>query len=224
MKSFRFILLSIVIYLFIKSISAQEKDFQVWTGITLKKDIADKIRISLEEGFRFDQNASSLKKYYTDVGLGYYLFKPLRISAYYRFTKANELTHYETRHRYYFDLLFKHRISQVNFSLRSRYQNRYIDAIERPWISETHQYNRNKVAVKYDIQNNPVTPYISGELFYAINSSMGSYINKSRIKVGLEYRINKSHELELSYMIQNELNTAYPLSSYVLGINYTVDL
>jgi hypothetical protein len=79
----------------------------------------------------------------------------------------------------------------------------------------------NKLKVKYDIRNFPVTPSFSVETFYQLNNPDGNQFNKLRYTLSFGYRLNKQNELECYGLINNKINVSNPSKSYVLGIGYT---
>ena len=72
--------------------------------------------------------------------------------------------------------------------------------------------------VKLDLEKK-YTPYISAELFTDVKARLN---NKVRYAMGVNYRINKLHELGFYFMHQREFNVEDPYFDYIWGVNYSI--
>lgn len=213
-----FTFLSLLIFLNSNSFS-QSKDFQIWTGGSIDIVIIDDLSFEVEEEFRLENNSTNLGKALTNIGLSYKLTDFMNVSGTYRFYKNNSLSSgFYNEHRYYFDLSFSEKINKFKLKYRSRYQSNILSELDTYLENEQEIYNRNKFSVIYNISNNPISPYIAFESYLKLTGI--KKFDKNRCRVGFEYKINKKSELDISYMIQTEINSKNPDTDYILGVSY----
>lgn len=211
-----------LIFIFISGFTfSQEKDFEIWTGAAVKSNFLKILEISVEEQLRFNNNATQISKYFTDIGLSYDITKSIEISGFYRYIRFRQLDgNYNSRHRFYTDLSFKKDIRRFQLTFRSRYQARYVDIVYRDLGYLQKNYSRNKVSIQYFHRKYPINFVISNEWYYQINRYEGSKFDKYRIGFGVDYVINPNKNIKVSYTIQREINVANPLYSYILELGY----
>ena len=200
---------------------AQDKDFELWTGVALEANLFKNISFDLEEEIRFRNNASEFAVYFTDAGISIDLLKRFTFSGNYRFIRNKELTdNYSNIHRYYFDLSYSKNINRFAFIFRTRYQIRYenVYSSESGYLPE--KYSRNKFGLTYNIYRSPLKVRLWGEFFYQLNNPEGNKIDKIRYAPELRYVINKSNELKIFYIIEKEYYIENPSIIYILGISY----
>ena len=200
---------------------AQINDFELWSGVQLRKNITKKLRVSFEEEIRFNENISDIKKFYSEIGLSYRLNKHIRFAARYRFTENKTiLSYYSTRHRIMADISLRYKISRLFIAFRSRYQIKYIDIYSSETGFVPRNHSRNKLSLKYNIRKNPVSPFTSGELYYQLNNPEGNQLDKLRYTAGFEYNINKKNSFDIYFRIQQQINVNNPVKSYIIGVKY----
>ncbi len=216
------LLLLVLLFITIGFTQAQINDFELWTGVKLSKKINDKLSISFEEEFRFNENATSIKKFHSDIGVSYKLHSKIKLGVYYRFIQKQKINHnYSSRHRYYINLTISENIQRLKISIRNRFQTKYTDLYSDDMGMVPNNYLREKLAFEYNIRKNPVTPYISGEIYYQLNGINSHQFNKYRITAGVKRKINNNSSIGLYYRQQNQFNVENPAHSYILGISYS---
>ncbi len=222
---FKIVLLLLFIQLFINALTAQNNDFEIWSGIGVKKKISDRISAVFTEEVRFNDNATSVDKFFSDIGILYKLTYKLKIGTYYRFIKTRELNaNYHNQHRYYFDLIYTERKNRLKISNRLRFQSKYNNIYGDATGFVPSNYFRNKISAEYDIKNSKITPNLSVELYYKTTGKNKNQFNKVRFTGGLEYKLSKKSRVGVFYRIQNSFNVKYPLTSYILGTGYSYKL
>jgi len=220
----RFFIIVVILLIFNTKIFTQTKDFQIWSTAGIEKKINKNISVSLEEEARFYNNASFLKKYFTDIGIDYEFLRFFDASVNYRFiTNRDYDSNFKNQKRYYFDLSIKQSYSSFRFSFRTRYQIQQENSIQKEMGELDEKYSRNKISIEYNIPNFPVSPNFASELFYKIDKTYNSFFDKIRYTFGAEYSINNDNQLEIYYMIQNEINQSFPEYSYIFGVSYKYD-
>lgn len=211
----------IFVLFFISSSSAQQNDFGVWGSIAVTHKFSRKLSATIEEQFRFNQNASNLVQYFTDAGLEYSISKKFKVALCYRFINSDQYTYYSKRHRLYADLSYKTKSSRLQLLLRTRLQEQQQDIHSSEHGRIPAWYSRNKITAKIDL-NKKYSPYVSAELFYMISAPNedGGIIDKMRYAAGVEYEFNRVHAIDLYYLIQQDKNVNDPLTDFVVGLGY----
>ena len=198
----------------------QVNDFQIRTGVTLKKDFTKKINLQLDEQIRLYENVSRIKQFYTEVSAEYQLNKHIDFAANYRFIQKQENTVFGTIHRLCFDVALKQKISKFTISLRSRYKKEFYHAwfyYENPL--DPTQYLRNKLTIETKLIKK-LNIYLSPEFYYQLDNSEGNIFDKARYEAGIDYKVNKKKYLNLFFMLQKQMNVSKADTDYILGLNY----
>lgn len=212
---------ALLFLLFISSAAAQQNDFGIWASVAARHKFSQKLTATVEEQFRFNQNATAIAQYFTDAGIEYSLSKKFKVALNYRFINNFQNTYYSKRHRFYADLSYKVKYSRFQFLLRTRLQEQQQDIYSSDHGYIPAWYSRNKLTVKLDL-NKKYTPYASVEAFYMISTpnTDGSFIDKMRYAAGFEYEFNRVHALDLFYLIQQDKNVNKPVTDFVAGVGY----
>jgi len=222
----RILILSILSLLLLLPINleAQEttvtSDLEMWNNIAISKKIGDRWKVSLEEEFRFTEDISRFDIFFTDLGLDYKINKHFSAGVNYRFYQnQNSDGDFVTQHRFSTNINYKQKLDRFTFEYRLQFQNKDEDFLSGN--SENNVYNlRNKISVDYDIKNFKLEPYFQAEIFRKYETGEESYFNKMRWKLGASYPVTRKSDIELFYIIDNELNQSYPKTTYVLGLGY----
>lgn len=220
MSPLRRYLFLLLLVLFSAASFSQVNDAGLWLSLNAEKKITPDFSATLSEEFRFNENITELGTFFTDAGLTYKINKVIRISGNYRFTNKRRLDDsYSKRHRYYFDLSMRKKLSSVIFILRTRFQSQYADVYSSAGGTVPSNYSRNKLSFRFDLDKK-YSPYISTELFTPLNKSDAFYIDKARYCAGIVYDINRMHAIDVFYMIQQQYNTVDPQRDFIIGIGY----
>lgn len=205
----------------ISSAYAQQNDFGVWGSIAVTHKFSRRLSASVEEQFRFNQNASNLVQYFSDAGLEYSISKKFKVAICYRFINSYQYTYYSKRHRLYADLSYKTKISLLQLLLRTRLQEQQQDIFSSEHGRIPAWYSRNKITAKIDL-NKKYAPYLSAELFYMLSAPNedGGLIDKMRYAAGVQYEFNRVHAVDFYYMIQQDKNVNDPVTDFVVGLGY----
>ena len=91
--------------------------------------------------------------------------------------------------------------------------------------SKNRHYLRSRLKVEYDIRNCPLTPFASYELSNNLAEAMD--LDKSRLVVGVDWKINKKHALSVGYLYERgadfELDDDGSGNTHVIDIGYKFD-
>lgn len=197
------------------SVFSQTEDFQIWSKLSLKKKINKEITIIFQQDVRLQQNASLFKDYITFLGGQYSFNKSFKIRGIYRYTHSPTIEDGTiNEHRFYADIMLRHKIDRFRLKYRGRYQLKYIQFDINRW-----HYLRNRFTVEYNIPKIPLTPYTEYEFYYSLNNPVENSVIRSRYTLGADYKINKRMSVYSYYrlIIRREyLKTPY--NNYILGV------
>ncbi|MDO9255146.1 MAG: DUF2490 domain-containing protein [Bacteroidales bacterium] len=210
--------------LFSSPLMGQEKDAGLWTSVSFEAKLVKKAAFNISQEFRFNENITELGAAFTDAGLSYKLNKHFQFAVNYRFTQRHRVDdYYSFRHRFYADIKYSHKLKPFGISLRTRFQDQYSDIGRASDGGIPEYYLRNKLSLGLDL-NKRYSPYISVELFSPLNYPRYNAFDNIRTTAGIEYAISKHHKIDISYMIQKEVNVSEPQMDFVLGLGYSYKL
>ena len=143
------------------------------------------------------------------------------------------------KHRVSFDVTGSHDFGRFSFSLRERVQythndsttvtrdkyrglqngTLYLDETDSKTIDAKDKWVlRSRLQVEYNISHSRFTPYAYAELFNSMNDGMA--LDKLRLSIGSEYKINKKNSLKIGYIFNSSNDDDEP-KGHILGISYT---
>lgn len=76
---------------------------------------------------------------------------------------------------------------------------------------------RSKITAQYDTRRCPIDPYVSGEYGCGLNY----HANKWKFEAGTDYKLNKTHKLNLFYRYLTENDDDEP-NGHLVGIGYSI--
>lgn len=204
--------------IFSKSFS-QNQDFETWTGITIKKRISSKTELKLREEIRLSENSLQINNVFTDFGVLYKISESFNAGIYYRYIRKSNYPNFINQHKIYGDIEYNKPINNFILKYRLRFQTKYSEIYSCDYGLIPANTLRNKISISYKIKDKPIVPKVSADAFLPVN-----YINyafyKIRTSIGFKYKINKYNSVNLSFIIDKELNTTNPLTSNILALNY----
>jgi hypothetical protein len=195
---------------------AQEKDFGLWTQVSLEKKFTPRFSIQIREALRLDENATRIAVHYSQAIVSYKLTKNFALNVAYRNSQRfrfDETVSY--RSRFQADLIYKTKFKKLEFEIQERIQTQFTDINRSSDWRTPKNTMRSRFTVSYDFGKR-ITPFFYYELFYHINNNF----DNQRFRLGLDYEINKKQGMTLFYMLDQELNSNNPLSTYALGLSY----
>jgi hypothetical protein len=205
-------------------VRAQQKDFQCWTSAQIGLAATKNLSVHLEEEVRFKENCTQINKQINDLGISIKLNKYIKTSLYYR-VMANWKTpdDHEWRQGFFADLAVKYGTGRLTMGYRARFQSDRIELNENEDRLFGKVVNRHKVSVEYNVRNLPLTPFAEGELFFLLQNHQNNMSNY-RAWLGLTYAAGKNHKFSIKYGMDREVMTKDPLTSYIIAVNYSVNL
>ena len=186
-------------------IAQRPTDLELWSGGTVNFKFNKKLSLDLREQIRFDNNISTVKKSFTELGLKIKLGKRFGLKPAYRFNIKPGATF---EHRLSFDGNYKW--SKKGFPLILGYRMR----IQHKFINPK-TYLRNKFQVKYKLSK-LVDPFTAYELFFRFNGK--NEFRVSRLTVGFDWRITKNFKISTFYRIQDDIFVNSPERQNIIGL------
>lgn len=191
------------------------RDFQVWNTDAEEMKINDKLKVTLEEEFRWGDNASELYYQHYDIGLGYALNKSWDLKLSYRHVLEKKSGKFKVENEPNINATYKWNFLGCDMSNRFRLEYRHFD-----YQTDTWRY-RNMLTVKapWEFTRFKIRPFIADDLFIV---SKGAAINNNRFYSGLGFKITKNFEGDIHYLLQHtrtvgKTKTTWPHVN-VLGI------
>ena len=145
----------------------------------------------------------------------------------------------DSRHRVTASLQAAVELGQFKLSLRESFQYTHTDSAQYVkdkyrvdndiWTinsesdvksASNSQKLRSKITLDYNIPHWKYDPFVSYELFNAIDK--GFKVDKSRITAGVDFSFNKMHNFEVAYMWQNQHDDDEPAGSFIC-LSYKID-
>ena len=201
-------------------IFGQEKDFGIWYNIGISTDLSKNIELDISGAVRTFENASRMDEGFGEFGFTFNVLKNLSIGAKYRFTeKLEDNGTYYPRHKWIGDIKGGFDIGRFQVSERLRMQRQDKTYFENANDEIPDYYLRCKFKTTYKTRSFPLNPYASVETFSRIFETADRKIEKYRIGIGVDYKINNRHSVEAEYMFQRDYQPRLTDLS-ILGIGY----
>lgn len=198
------------------------RDFEVWTGASIKYKMNKKTSVSLEQQLRLKDDASTVDMFFTEMGLNRKIGEHFSVALGTRYIRKNDTEGkkqgYENQFRWNGDLAYQHNISRLSLVYRLRYQSRNQIGVDD--VNNTTW--RFKVGTEYNIKKWAFDPKFAAEIFNGVSSSEG--FNKLRLTAGTSYKMKNIGEISLYYRMEKELLGLYPMTTNIAGFNYKYTL
>jgi len=165
-----------------------------------------------------NENVTSVRNFFSEVGLGYRMNDMIKISGYYRYINRSMANgSFLPTSRFHVDLRLRYKAKPVILSYRTRFQTQRKTNNRE---DESEIFSRNRIAIQLDLDKR-FSPYVSTELYYDFKQGE---LYKVRYTAGVELDLKKRRELDLFYRLQREFNMNNPTYAYVVGIGYSYRL
>lgn len=201
------------------------RDLETWSYVGVNKKISETFSLKVYQGLRLNDNSSSVNQVLTDFSATY---KPSKLLSFagglrYVYNKTNS-GDFENNLRFNFDVGLKHDWDRFTFKYRLRFQTKNELGYSKSEGDFLRNGQRLKAEVNYNIKNWKFDPTFSTEIFRESGRYMLPSFNKIRFTLGTEYKIKKVGEIGLFYRIERELGVSYPMTTHILGANFTFNL
>ncbi len=224
----------VIFFLFsFSEIIAQNSTTGVWSTATIEYGYK-KWDFGGELEFRGRGIYDTLYRMSFQPEVSYAIIKPLEIGFSYTLINFYDAKYddYQIRNRFTPFIQGKLKADRFSFSLREKYEITYkdeSDRIKKNGKIDTYKLNpekvwRNKLKIDYNIPGVKLEPFVSAESFYQLNNPDGNRFEKIRYVVGLEYKFNKHHSIDISGILNHTIDKDEPGKEYILGIGYNFDI
>lgn len=185
-------------------------------GVEIPLDRFGKWDFSWNEQVRLHNNFKDLDKVVSSVGFSYKPIDYLRLGADYSLVNERNLSdgEWDMKHRVNFDVTGMYRAGRVKLSLRERVRVQFRgDSVCKYEHANPFVTLRTRFKVAYDIFQSRWEPYAFAELYSTLNApapvpnykdyplKRDNYINRVRVAVGAEYKINMQNRIDIYYML-----------------------
>ncbi len=201
--------------------NSQTQDAGGIASLAVSKSYGRNWGFKLEQEFRFNQNYSTYNRATTSLKATFnFLPKLLKAEGEYALIHQNRISYCEIRQRGSFGLSGKIEFRPFDISFTSKVQSTWRDNRTGYYKFNPKYVWRNKLECAYTIFGSPFKPYISGEVFYPVNTQYGAFIDGVRGIIGGEYRLNRRSSIELFYRIDQDIQKSNPLTMHYTGIGW----
>jgi len=199
-------------------------DFGHWNTISVEYKMKN-VELGLDQEWRIRDEYRRLNLFYTQPSVAYNIKKWFKSTLSYRFTqKLRNEDSFSYRHRFQWDIYLKEKIKEIGIGYRSRIQTEWIDLNVSELGNIPQWYWRHKIDLKYN-GFKKWTPYLGIEFRYQIKDPLNEEYDlgwrRARFFVGVEYKINKHHRIDMFYLTQQEFEISTPNELYISGLQYT---
>ncbi len=200
---------------------AQREDFQMRIGAAMDGKLSNQFDWNFGVEQRLRNNASMYDQFQVEPGVSYNPYDFLKIGVGYRYAyRLSRKQEFQSRHRAHIDVRLRQKADRWTFKYRTRLQYGFENFTSQELLGTNALIQRHSLGVDYDIFGSRFKPFVSGEIYHHLNKPGGSMITKTRFSLGTAYRLSFHSVVELSYLINKEVNIANPTTEYILGISY----
>jgi len=219
-----FVLVSIAIGAIDQEISAQDKDFGLWSSFQIETEWSDHFELDVEVGYRLKDNLKQRDESLIQAGLTYKYWW-ISASAGYRFANENVPSRtYSLSHRWITQMEFEPEWKRFNLGYRLRYQSQYTDISSSENGHIPDNFIRQRFQIDYNIRKFPVDPFFHYEVFTIMGKSLPAFSEKYRASAGVVIKINKDNSMKISYMKNDFINNNDQTESYILKLEYKLEI
>jgi hypothetical protein len=206
-----FILMGLILSLAVRAYAYNDGDFQVWNTEIQEYKINKKLKVALEEEFRWGDNAHEFYYQHYDLGLTYFLNKYWSIGGGYRQVYELSKRKFMPEEEPYLTATLFLSKKGFLFDSRNRFEYRHFDT-----KADSGRY-RNKFTVKYPLKiaKFEAQPFLSDEIFFGFGGT--NKFNQNRLSTGAGFNITKNIKAEIYYMLVTAKSSGKWIDSNVLG-------
>lgn len=205
------VIIGLVLFLMTKAYAYDDGDFQVWNTDTEELKVNDKVKIALEEEFRWGDNANQFYYHHYDLGLFYTLNKYLNVGGGYRQVYELKSGDFKPEEAPYVTATLFGDLKGFKLEDRSRMEYRHFNYQTDSW-----RY-RNKFTVKspWKFTRLEIQPYVSDEILIIFGAI--DQFNENRFSPGISFNLTKNIKAELYYMLRSTKGVDTWVDTNVLG-------
>lgn len=200
--------LSLFCVFFTQSLSAQaEHDFLYWIGAEVEWKFKPKWELGVAAEFRLEENASRPRNFFLQPAVKYTPLHYLSIGLGYRFDEryAYKEQYFYERHRIFLDISPEYERKRWKISWRTRFQAQFSSYHEAG--SDVPDMDlRNRFSVRYKWPKYSLYTSLATEIWSNLKPGEANGLDRFRLALENEYRINKKHRIQLMGLFQFGVN------------------
>lgn len=205
-------------------------DFGLWTSASFRYQSTKKLRLSLNQQFRLENNWHSFDRLIIEPEAQYKINKKWKMNLGIRYVGQNDnsgkVQGYENHFRVHADLIHGFKKWGMNFENRIRYQNKNEIGIQKIDGDYPAQAYRWRTSIHYNFKSWKLDPIVSAEFF--VNRQIGSLngfkawtgFTKHRYMIKTNHKLDENQKLQYFFMIEKETKIWKPQIDRILGVKY----
>ncbi len=200
-------------FLFSSPLTGQ--DFQTRASFEVAMDLTKDLEGSLELGQRFKYNSTAYDRSLLTAAVKYDLPKGFSIGAGARYLLVEDEGYIESRYRFHGDVNYRWKMSSFQIKVRDRIQYGFDDISS--YVSFGNKLtNRTRAGVQYDIFGIPISFYSSFEVYLVLNDPRNAPYSLNKVIAGMSWDLPKKLNLKMYYLLEAEVNRAYPQKAHII--------
>lgn len=195
---------------------------QFWFSAGVSRKIKYDLEVNLNTNLRLN-DYGQVKTLYQEASLKYSKLDWFKPSVEYRLvTNYDEYRIFDHSHRLNFNADFRHKVDQIKFGARFRYQM-YIGGFVTTGGDLDPSF-RIKPYLEWDKPKSKITPKIGVEFFYnPVYGPYGRRFDRVRYSASLDFNLPGSNELSLTYYFGQKFNAKNNYREHILSLEYTYE-
>jgi len=193
-----------------QSYAYDDGDFQIWHTENQEFKISKDFKTTLEEEFRWGDDASDFYYHHYDGGVVWGVNKYLDLGLNYRQVYEKKKNKFKEENRPHGNATLKWELEGFKFEDRNRIEYRHFDYQDDSW-----RY-RNKLTIKFPwkFTKIEIQPFLADEVFVDLNDNGFS---RNRFYSGLGMNFTKNIKAEVYYMLQSSKSSGKWTNANVFG-------
>lgn len=190
-------------------------DFQVWHTDVEEKKINEKFKISLEEEFRWGDNAGELYYHHYEPGLTYKVNSHLDLALKYRQIYDKKNSKFKQENQPNLNATLKWDFLGCSMDDRSRLEYRHFNYQPDSWLYR----NKFTVRLPWKFTKFGIQPYLSDEIFVNFYNTA---FTRNRFYAGFSFNLIKNLKAEIYYLLQSTKSSYAWTDANVFGTSLKI--
>ena len=203
----------------------QQKDFQSWWEFSLDKRLSNGFELSGEIEQRFKNNSLQYDRSLVTVAGEYRINEYLDVATGFRaILDSNREMELNAKYRLHMDATGRYSLSGFDLSLRVRFQYGFEDLLDPLFLDVNNFVNRNRLKVAHHIFGTRLGWFGAVESWHLLNDQPNRLLYKMRYSAGVQYTLNFKSQINIRYILEDELNVVNPMQSHILVFGFSHSL
>lgn len=202
--------------------ASQDSDFGIWYSAGAKAGVTRKIDAEIAAELRTFRSAGKVEQGFIEAGVEYKFNDWISAEPSYRITSAIEDdSKHHLQHKLFLDLKSSFKAGVFTIQGRYRFQTRIRTYYE--YVEDKYPDLTSRIRLKIILRTKafPINPFVYAETFIPMNKKPEKLIGKNRFASGIEYKISKTHSLDLVYAFERDyLPSVSDMNIINIGYNF----